>query len=206
MFTREEILKEVVGIQYLYELKKVIRYHLGRNEEYDTESVAEHVYGMLILAEYFLPLEDPVGTMDHHKIFQMMLYHDMDEIETGDTIGYLKTDAQRAEELKAQEVAILNIPKGMRELVRELAREYDAKETPEAQFAKAIDRLEPLFQLFNDEGKRLLNKNKTTEAQSRMLKDTYLAPYPTMSAFSECMTLDMRERGFWHSEPEKVLN
>lgn len=203
--TQEEILQEVAGIQYLYALKRVIRYHLGREEEYDTESVAEHVFGMLILAEYFLPLEDPEHTMDHHKIFQMMLYHDMDEIETGDTIGYLKTDAQRAKEIDAQEVAITRIPNRMQKRVRELAREYDAQETAEAKFAKAVDRLEPLFQLYNEEGKRLLYKNKTTEAQSRMLKDGYLASYPIMRAFSEAMTISMREQGFWHTQLPEVV-
>lgn len=203
--THEEILKEVAGIQYLYGLKHVIRYHLGREEEYDTESVAEHVFGMLILAEYFLPYEDPESQMDHHKIFKMMLYHDMDEIETGDTIGYLKTDAQRAKELDAQKIAITKIPALMQVRVHALAQEYDAQQTPEAKFAKAVDRLEPLFQLYNEEGKRLLEKNKTTEAQSRMLKDSYLAAYPMMKAFSEAMTLSMQEQGFWHVEKLEVV-
>ena len=53
-FTKERILEDTAKLQYLFGLKKVIRYNQGRAETDSTESVAEHVYGMHILAQYYL--------------------------------------------------------------------------------------------------------------------------------------------------------
>ena len=92
MFSDEEVLEEVKKIQYLYTLKREIRYAETRCDE--TESVAEHIYGMHICAMYFLPLEDPLCTWDKSRIFQMITLHDIDEIETGDVMRYLQQKNQ----------------------------------------------------------------------------------------------------------------
>lgn len=54
----EFVLSETGKIQYLYGLKHETRYIVERNEDVASESVAEHVYALHILADYFLPLED----------------------------------------------------------------------------------------------------------------------------------------------------
>ena len=92
---KEEIQKEIMNIMYLYELKGIIRYAESRDEKVKTQSVAEHVYGMMILAEHFLPLEDPAGEMDREKLYRMIIFHDVDEIETGDIPTYHKTNKDR---------------------------------------------------------------------------------------------------------------
>jgi 5'-deoxynucleotidase YfbR-like HD superfamily hydrolase len=197
----ERIPEEVERLRYLFGMKKVIRYHLDRDDEvFDTESVAEHVYGMFILAEYFLPIEDPESAWDWMRIRRMMLFHDMDEIETGDKIGYLKTAEDRANEASARKRALRKIPAAMQEDVKNLMEEYEAQQTSEALFVKAIDRVEPSFHLFCEEGKRLLHRNKTTERQSRMLKDKYIEKFTALHAFNEYLTREMARRGFWTPE------
>jgi len=53
---------------------------------------------------YFLPLENPTGDWNKVAIYEMITLHDIDEIETGDTIGYLKTynirDGEKIAKLK----------------------------------------------------------------------------------------------------------
>ena len=91
------VLSELRRIQYTYTLKHVIRYGIDRTEEYETESVAEHIYGLHVLADYFLPLEDLDSVMNQRRVHDLIQYHDIDEIETGDIVSYLKTDKDREE-------------------------------------------------------------------------------------------------------------
>ena len=193
--TDEEILTEVQGLRYLYGLKKVIRYHLDRTEALDTESVAEHVYGMSIIAEYFLPHEDPNHQWDHTKIRKMILFHDIDEIETGDIIGYLKNDEDRKAELEAAKRAIAKIPTDMQQEVASLMEEYDARVTPEARLTKAIDKMEPNFHLFCEEGKKIHHHNKTTRHQHSSIKDPYLVDFPSLRRFNAVMVNAMEANG-----------
>ena len=195
--THEEILMEVQKIQYLYGLKRVIRYHHTREEPLDTESVAEHVYGMLVLAQYFLPLEDPENKWDHAKITDMILYHDIDEIETGDKIGYLKTDADRAQEAVAALRVIGHLPESMKAHISSRMKEYDAQMSTEARFAKAIDRIEPSFHLYSENGKGVMHQYKQTRDQHMRIKEAYVEPFPMLKAFNIAIAEEMQKQGFF---------
>lgn len=184
-FTREHILEDTAKLQYLYGLKKVIRYNQGRQQTDSTESVAEHVYGMHILAQYFLPLEDTENTWDRARIYEMITIHDIDEIETGDVLGYTKTAETRALELASMKRTIDKSPEHLKSRMKDLAEEYEARETPEAKFAKAIDKIEPLFQIFNEEGRQILRTNKTTAEQSLRIKTPYVTEFPFIKKCAE---------------------
>lgn len=195
----EFVLEETKGIQFLYELKHEIRYARKRDIR-DTESVAEHVYGMMILLEYFLPLEDPEHILNHEHIRRMALIHDIDEIETGDTIGYLKTDLDRARELDSMKLVISKLSNVLKETFTELAEEYESQNSPESKFVKAIDRIEPLFHIYSAEGKKILNENKTTFNQSNSLKEKYVKSYPYIDRFNIVISKQMLAEGFFTTE------
>jgi putative hydrolases of HD superfamily len=201
-FTKEYILQDTVKLQYLYGLKKVIRYNQGRAEEDSTESVAEHVYGMHILAQYFLPLEDPQGNWDRTRIYEMITIHDIDEIETGDVLGYTKTAETRALELESMKQTINKSPEHLKARMKELAEEYEAKETPEAKFAKAIDKIEPLYQIFNEEGRLILKTNKTTAEQSMRIKAPYVVDFPFIKKCSEIIHQELIDGNYYWKEGE----
>lgn len=184
-YTQEKILNEIGKIQYLYGLKKVIRYNQSRHATDSTESVAEHVYGMIILAQYFLPLENPKGTWDRARIYEMISLHDVEEIETGDTLGYAKTTETRVLELEAMKRAIQKSPASLQEHLNARVNEYEGRKTPEAQFVKAIDKIEPFFQIFNEDGRLLLQQNKTTAEQSLRIKTPYIQEFPFIKLFAD---------------------
>jgi 5'-deoxynucleotidase YfbR-like HD superfamily hydrolase len=194
------VLSEFFKLQELFKMKKVIRYHHERTEVIDTESVAEHVYGMFVLINYFLPLEDTQKQWDYETIVKTACYHDIDEIETGDTIGYLKTDADRAQEFGAQERVIAKLPEMLQEGVTELLKLYEHKTTPEAAFTKAIDKMEPFYHLINENGKKVIHENKTTAAQNASIKDQYVAGFPYISRFNQVLKQYMIANGFFYSD------
>lgn len=201
-FTTEKILEEVAKLQYLYGLKKVIRYNQNRHETDSTESVAEHVYGMLILAQYFLPLENPEGSWDRARLYEMICLHDIDEIETGDTLGYQKTPEIRARELDAIKYTISKSPEHLQHVMIERVEEYERRESNEAKFAKAIDKIEPLFQIFNEEGRLILKRNKTTAEQSLRIKSPYIQDFPYIKHFAEIIHQELIDGDYYWKEGE----
>lgn len=199
-YTDQQILEDVAKLQYLYTLKEVIRYNQDREAHDTTESVAEHVYGMLLLVEYFLPLEDPAEKLDRKKLFEMILFHDIDEIETGDRLGYTKTEADRAEELQAMKRVLAGAPSHMQTRMKDLAEEYEAWTSPEARFAKAIDKVEPLVQIFNEKGREILRHNHTTAEQSLRIKTAYVAEFPFIKRFNNTIHQKLIDDGYYWTE------
>ncbi len=203
--TRKRILEddtfvweEFRKIQEIFRMKRVIRYHHQRTEVIDTESVAEHVYGMMALIDYFLPLEE-TDTWNYARIQQMTLYHDIDEILTGDTIGYLKTDTDRAKEYDAQKEVLELLPEIIRKSASTCLKEYDDQITIESKFVKAIDKIEPLFHLINENGKAICIQNNVTFSQSRSIKDKYVSEFSYIKRFNEVLSKYMLENGYFAS-------
>lgn len=198
--SREHILTEVSRIKYLYKMKGVFRYGQSRDPHQRAESNAEHLYGMMVLCNYFLPYEDPEGTMDKQRIYDLIMVHDIDEIESGDIISYEKTDEDRAQAQQDLETALETIPTVLHADYRALIREYEEQATPEARFTKALDKAEPSFEVFDRYGKELLHKMQTTHEQHFRNKHSLVEPYPVLYQF--CMTIidEMHQQGFFYEQ------
>lgn len=196
--TPERVIAEVRVLQYLYGLKREIRYAQTRTQEDLTESVAEHVYGMHICALYFLPLENPQGTWDRASVYEMISLHDIDEIETGDVLGYTKTDAIRAAEAEAMRVVMEKSPLHMRPSMQRAIDVYDEQVTPESVFVKALDKFEPLVQMYNENGKQTFQTNKTTAEDAYKIKESYILPFPHMYRMYRVIHEAMINEGFFY--------
>ncbi len=193
----EFVLSEIEKLRYLYKLKKEIRYAQTRNEVVDTESVAEHVYGMHVLANYFLPLEDRAGEWDKLKILETITWHDMDEIETGDTISHKKTKQHQLESEAAWPKVIANLPETIRSHTEHLIHEYEARETPEARFVKAVDKAEPLFEIRFESYKMIMHANDNTLENHWETKRRYVEGFPYILRFVEVATDRLKNDGYF---------
>ena len=108
------------------------------------ESVAEHIFGMVMLAWWIADAHFP--QLDREKIIRMTLVHELGEIYTGDIVpgdAILPAEKHRREREGFLRVT-RKLPRG-EEYLR-LWEEYDQGSTPEARFVKQIDRLEMAFQ------------------------------------------------------------
>ncbi|PWV70875.1 putative hydrolases of HD superfamily [Prauserella marina] len=116
------------------------------------ENDAEHSWHLalmvLVLAEY---ADEPV---DVARTVELVLVHDLVEIYAGDTPLYDDEGAasQREREEAAADALFALLPSGQAEVFRLRWDEFEAKETAEAQFAKAMDRLQPLLLNWMAEG------------------------------------------------------
>ena len=109
-----------------------------------TETVAEHSWHVILLA---MLLEDtaPEGT-DHDHVRDLLTVHDLVEVYAGDTdlwddVPLTDVDAR---EQAAGERLMAMLPDGPRQRFDPLWREFQAQETVEARFSRAIDALHPL--------------------------------------------------------------
>ena len=115
------------------------------------ENDAEHSWSVCMMA--LLLKEYSNFSVDIEKVIEMLLIHDIIEIDAGDTFLYAanREDAKNSEKEAAQRIFGL-LEKDQKEYFINLWEEFEAKETNEAKFASAFDRLEPLMQNFISEG------------------------------------------------------
>ena len=82
------------------------------------------------------------------RVMEMVAVHDLVEIDAGDVSAY-DVDAFAAKAVREQAAAgrIFGLlPADQQERFRELWNEFERHSTPEARFANAVDRLQPLIQ------------------------------------------------------------
>ena len=110
------------------------------------ENSAEHSWHIalyaLVLAEHS---ETP---LDIGKVIKMLLLHDIVEIDAGDApvFGDHDADAMALLEQAAADRIFGLLPDDQAHEFRALWEEFEANQTPEAQFAKSIDRMQPPMQ------------------------------------------------------------
>jgi len=103
----------------------------------------------IILHEYS---DEPIDLM---RLIKMLLIHDIVEIYAGDTFYYDdigRLDKKHRESQAADRIFKL-LPADQGKELRDLWEEYEARNTPEAKFASALDRLMPLLQSYQTKGK-----------------------------------------------------
>ena len=107
------------------------------------ESVAEHSWRLALMA-YLVKDEFPETDID--KVIRMCLFHDIGEAVTGDIPAFEKTRKDEAVEDTAVSRLLEQLPEPYYGELRELFREMNEQQTPEAKLYKALDKLEALIQ------------------------------------------------------------
>jgi putative hydrolase of HD superfamily len=169
-------------IRFLIEIDKVKtifrRTRLLSRPRYEND--AEHGWTMamtaVILAEY---ANEP--NLDISKVVKMALIHDIVEIDAGDTFLYAENVKEKkfiAEKAAAERIFGL-LPEDQADEYVALWNEFEKKETPEAKFAGALDRLGPVMQNHFDNGQawqkhgvtadKVLAANSVTEKGSKAI-------------------------------------
>lgn len=133
-------------------LKGVLRrsYVLGGERR---ENSAEHSWHVAIAA--LLLAEHANTEVDLARVVTMLLVHDLVEVEAGDTFIYdqaAMTDRSERERRAADRLFAL-LPGDQGAAWRLAWEEYEARETEEACFAAALDRLLPVLLNFASRGK-----------------------------------------------------
>jgi len=110
------------------------------------ENSAEHSWHLAMMA-VTLAEHAPPGT-DVGRVTAMVLLHDLVEIDAGDLFAYADQARQlrqeEAERAAADRIFAL-LPDGQGGELRGLWDEFEERRTPEARFARGLDRLQPML-------------------------------------------------------------
>ncbi|MDQ8185069.1 HD domain-containing protein [Pelagicoccus sp. SDUM812002] len=116
------------------------------SDESRRENDAEHSWHLSLMAiTLYEHANDP--DLDLLKILRMVIIHDIVEIDAGDTYIYDEVHKrdQVAREQRAADRLFGLLPDDQVQAFRSVWDEFEAGTTPEARFAKAIDRLHPML-------------------------------------------------------------
>lgn len=131
------------------------------------ENSGEHSWH---LALYALVLADQAGPgVSIDRVIRMLLLHDLVEIDTGDVpihsangLAHGSAAVQEAEARAADRIFGL-LPPDLAADLRALWEEFEAAETPDAVFAKSLDRVQPVMQNIASGGGTWITYNVTAE-------------------------------------------
>ena len=151
----------------------------------------------LLLAEYA-----PPGT-DIAKVSAMLLLHDVVEIDAGDT--FIHDEAGAADKV-AREAAAADrlyglLPPDQTASFRALWEEFEAKETGEARFADALDRLQPILNNFATEGATWQRHGVTADKVLGLVARIGRGA-PALGAYAGALVAEAVRRGYLAPAPE----
>ena len=140
----DRLKRQIDFVLELDQLKAVLRRSYLLNQE-RRENSAEHSWHVAMLANVLVEYADEPVDVD--RVILMLLLHDIVEIDAGDTMVY--DTAARAGRAKREAAAAKRIfgllPDDQAESLGGLWREFEECESPEARFARSLDRLMPLL-------------------------------------------------------------
>jgi putative hydrolase of HD superfamily len=127
---------EINKFRILNKLKSVYRFNSVDNRK---ESSAEHSWSALMLADMYMTKE-----LDRLKVYELLMYHDVVEIEAGDTPFHpeMSRDGKKEKEEKAIKILKKQLPRKLSGKFIKLVKEFEDRKTIEARYAKAIDTLD----------------------------------------------------------------
>lgn len=133
------MIEEIQKYKLFNKLKSTYRFSSVENRK---ESSAEHSWGCLMLADFVLTKKD--YGLNKLKVYELLMYHDVIEIEAGDTPLHpeMVQTGKQEKEKKAVEFLKKELPQVLISKFVNLFNEFEEQKTKEAKFAQAIDKLE----------------------------------------------------------------
>jgi putative hydrolase of HD superfamily len=164
------------------------------------ENDAEHSWHLALMAIVLCEWSAD-SAIDITKVIRMVLMHDLVEIDTGDVFIYDEEAraAQAQREAEAAERVFGLLPDDQAREYRALWQEFEARETPEARYARALDRLQPLL-LNHRSGGLAWRKHGISAAQVRRINRTIQDGAPSLWEFAQRLIQDAETQGLLRSD------
>ena len=147
----------------LDQLKSVLRRTRVKSAEGRLENSAEHSWHVALMA--ILMEEHANEPVDIARVVKMLLLHDIVEIDAGDTFVYdtAASKVQEEKELEAAKRLFGVLPDDQGKALFDLWLEFEAAQSADAQFAKALDRLIPMLLNYHNNGQSWCEHGVTRE-------------------------------------------
>ncbi|EGQ8807108.1 HD domain-containing protein [Vibrio parahaemolyticus] len=155
--------KQLALLIELDKLKSVLRRTRVKSAEGRLENSGEHSWHVALMA--VLMEEHANAPVDICRVMKMLLIHDVVEIDAGDTFVYdtAATKEQAEKEIKAAERLFGMLPTDQGQELLALWQEFEAAQSDDAKYAKALDRLIPMLLNYHTNGQSWKENSVTRE-------------------------------------------
>jgi putative hydrolases of HD superfamily len=158
------------------------------------ETSAEHSWHLALTALALAP--SVAAKLDLLDVLAMLLVHDVVEVDAGDVPIYdadARAAAEATEQVAAQRLfGLLPAPDTAR--LADLWGAFEAAQTPEARFARAVDRLQPILVHWAGDGAAWRERGVTV-AQERALAEVVGGFWPALKPLADALIDDAQRRG-----------
>jgi putative hydrolases of HD superfamily len=159
------------------------------------ENSAEHSWHLAVMV---LALRSQSGRkVDVEKCLRMALVHDIPEVLAGDSFLYdaKRRKAGQLRERKAAGRLFGRLPRKQGGELLSAWKEFEAGNSPESRFVRALDRLEPIMCNYATRG-RLWRKHGIREAQVRGLNMPRMRAVPEIGRYVDRLLTSAVRRGY----------
>ncbi|AGQ91108.1 HD domain-containing protein [Vibrio parahaemolyticus] len=159
----ERLEKQLALLIELDKLKSVLRRTRVKSAEGRLENSGEHSWHVALMA--VLMEEHANAPVDICRVMKMLLIHDVVEIDAGDTFVYdIAASKEQAEkEIQAAERLFGMLPTDQGQELLALWLEFEAAQSDDAKYAKALDRLIPMLLNYHNNGQSWKENSVTRE-------------------------------------------
>ena len=180
--TSDRLQRQLAFIVEIDKAKSILRNSLVIDEG-RRENDAEHAWHLGVMARVLAEYAD--AGIDLDRVIEMLLIHDLVEIDAGDTFIYDTAARERqAEKERAAADRIFGLlPGDQAAALRARWEEFEARQTPDAKFAAALDRLQPLLLNFHTQG-HAWRKHGVRRAQVMAINATIADGAPKLWEFA----------------------
>lgn len=185
----EEIFKFCALLNQFRGVERVLLVN-GQNR---LENDVEHSYQLAMLAWFIV--SNRSSNLDKDLILKYALIHDFVEVYAGDTNLYTKDNAHRASKIERERLAAKRLKEELSTFpdLHELIHGYELREDDESKFIYALDKIQPILNIYLDNGRTWKREGITLEMiiESKQAKVT-LSPEVKLY-FDQIVTL-LKER------------
>jgi putative hydrolase of HD superfamily len=191
----DRLMKQIEFIVEIDKLKSIVRQTLLIDGSRQEDS-AEHSWHMAVMALVLSEHSREKG-IDLFRVLKMILVHDIVEIDAGDAYCYddKANEGKGEREGVAADRIFVMLPEDQSREFRALWEEFEARKTPEAKYAAALDRLQPLLNNYRTHGRMWLKHGIRKEkviARNRPMEEGA----PALWEFAWEMIRDAVEKGW----------
>lgn len=161
------------------------------------ENSAEHSWQLALLA--FSLASYAASSIDIDRVVQMLLVHDIGEIDTGDTMVFVESgwEERKAAELAAVKRIFGILPDGRGQTLLAMWQEFDHGATPEARFAHAVDRAMPVLLNLANNGQSWRENGISYDRVVSRTGPPIKAGCPALWEYLEPRLQEARRKGFF---------
>ncbi len=138
-------------IDFTYEIRKIKRAQWVKDEE-QFENDSEHSFQLALVASFIV--DHDKLKLDPFKVMALALVHDILEVHAGDTPVFGTEEIKLSQgDREAEAIVRLKEQWPQFDLLHRLIDEYEGRETEEAKFVYALDKLLPMINNYLDNGR-----------------------------------------------------